>query len=274
MKTVNFLDGTAVPIIGQGTYQMGLDKSRRRQEVASLQLGIDLGLTCIDTAEIYGDGGAEEVVAEAIAGRREQVFVVSKIAPKHSRRERVPEACAASMRRLRVDVIDLYLLHWLVDTPLEETVEALEKLRAEGMIRLWGVSNLDVAEVEKLEGRDCAVNQVLYNPQERGIEFDLLPWSQEHDMPVMAYSPLGQSGPLIQQAVLREVARRHDATAAQVALAWGLRRPGVISIPKAATPEHVRSNAAALDLRLTQADLDRIDTAFPPPNEKKPLVIW
>lgn len=274
MRTVTLLDGTALPVLGQGTYQMGLDRSARAAEVAAVRLGIELGLTCIDTAEIYGDGGAEEVVAEAIAGQRDRAFVVSKVAPKNSKRERVPLACEASLRRLRIDLIDLYLLHWLVNTPLEETVEALEKLRAEGKIRLWGVSNLDVAEMEKLEGKECAANQVLYHPEERGIEFDLLPWCQERGIPVLAYSPLGQAGSLLKYEVLREIAREHDATPAQIALAWGLRQPGVISIPKAATPEHIRSNAAALDLRLTRADLDRIDAAFPPPNEKKRLVIW
>lgn len=274
MQEVTFNDGTAVPVLGQGTWQMGERRLRRSGEIAALQLGIDLGLSCIDTAEMYGDGGSERLVGEAIAGRREQVFLVTKVSGENANRLALPKSCEASLRRLRVEAIDLYLIHWRSEVPLHETVEAFEKLRAEGKIRRWGTSNFDLADLEEMGPGACAANQVLYQPETRGIEYDLLPWSQERGLPVMAYSPLGQARHLLRHKVLREIAREHEATPAQVALAWGLRQPGVISIPKAARAEHVRSNAAALALQLTKTDYERIDTAFPPPNEKQELVIW
>ncbi len=271
---MTFPDGTVVPSLGQGTYQMGVRRFRRRKEVAALRLGIDLGLTCIDTAEIYGDGGAERIVGEAIAGRREEVFLVTKMAAPNATREAMPKSCEASLRRLSVEVIDLYLVHWHGEVPLAETVEAFEKLRTEGKIRFWGTSNFDVADLEALDSQACAANQVLYHPEARGIEYDLLPWCQERALPLMIYSPLGQAGRLLRNRTVRAIAREHEATPAQVALAWGLRQPGVISIPKASRRKHIRSNAAARDLLLSAADLARMDAAFPPPNEKQPLVIW
>lgn len=274
MRTVKLADGTEVPVLGQGTWEMGRRWFRRRREIAALQTGIDLGMSCIDTAESYDDGGAERVVAEAIAGQRDRVFLVTKVSADRATRATIPEACAASLRRLQTDVIDLYLVHWRGDVPLEETVDAFEKLRAEGKIRHWGTSNFDVADLEALEPGRCAVNQVLYHPEARGIEYDLLPWSQARGLPTMAYSPIGQAGRLLRHQTLLEIARRHDATAAQVALAWGLRQPSVISIPKASRPRHVRANHAALELRLTLEDLRTIDAALPPPNEKQKLVIW
>lgn len=274
MKTVQLADGTAVPVLGQGTWEMGRRWFRRRREIDALKTGIDLGMTCIDTAESYDEGGAERVVADAIAGQRDRVFLVTKVSADRATRATIPEACAASLRRLRTDFIDLYLVHWRGDVPLAETVEAFEKLRAEGKIRHWGTSNFDVADLEALEPGRCAANQVLYHPEARGIEYDLLPWSQARGLPTMAYSPLGQGGWLLRHETLREIARRHEATAAQVALAWGLRQPGVISIPKASRPRHVRANRAALALRLTPVDLREIDAVLPPPNEKQQLVIW
>jgi diketogulonate reductase-like aldo/keto reductase len=274
MQKVTFADGTAVPVLGQGTWQMGERRFRRRREVAALQLGIDLGLTCIDTAEMYGDGGSERVVGEAIAGRRDQVFLVTKVSAPNASRRDMAKSCEASLRRLQVDAIDLYLVHWRGAVPLQETVEAFEKLRAEGKIKRWGTSNFDVADLDELGPGECASDQVLYQPETRGIEYDLLPWCQKRKLPVMAYSPLGRARHLLRHKVLREIAREHEATPAQIALAWGLRQPGVISIPKAARPEHVRSNAAALELQLTKEDYERIDAAFPPPNGKQELVIW
>lgn len=274
MQTVAFADGTEIPALGQGTYQMGVRSWRRRREIAALRLGLDLGLRCIDTAESYADGQAEQVVAEAIAGQREQAFLVTKLNADNGTCTRMPAACAGSLRRLRTDYIDLYLLHWRGAVPLEETVAAFEKLRGEGKILRWGVSNFDVADLEALGRGDCAANQVLYHPEARGIEYDLLPWCQERGLPLMIYSPLGQAGRLLRHPSLRAVARRHAATPAQIALAWGLRQPGVLSIPKAARPEHVRANAAALALSLTPDDLAEIDAALPPPNKKQELVIW
>ncbi len=273
MKTLNLADGTAVPILGQGTWRMGEGRDDRAREVAALQLGIDLGLTLIDTAEMYGEGAAEEVVGEAIAGRRERVFLATKVYPHNATKRGVPEACARSLRRLGTEMIDLYLLHWPGSTPLQETIEAFEKLRAEGKIQRWGVSNFDLKELEALEQTTCATDQVLYNLEARGIEFDLLPWCQEKGWPVMAYSPIGQGGDLLRHSALTGIARRHDVTPAQIALAWTLRRPQVIAIPKAAAPEHVRANAAAADLELTEQDLAELDSAFPPPTRKVPLAV-
>jgi diketogulonate reductase-like aldo/keto reductase len=271
MKRIRLRDGTELPAIGQGTYRMGENPSARAAEIAALRLGIELGLTLIDTAEMYGDGGAEEVVAEAIAGQRERVFVVTKVLPQNATRRGVPQACAGSLKRLRTNLIDLYLLHWSGSTPLSETITAFEKLRGEGKIRHWGVSNFDLDDLAALDRSGCATDQVLYNLESRGIEYDLLPWCQKHRLPVMAYSPVGHGRGLLRQAALTTIARRHQATAAQVALAWVLRQPNVIAIPKASALEHVRANAGAMELRLTQSDLAQLDTAFPPPNEKRPL---
>ncbi|EIK73303.1 oxidoreductase, aldo/keto reductase family [Pseudomonas synxantha BG33R] len=272
MRTID-LAGVPVPVIGQGTWRMGEDPSRRRAEVAALQLGIDEGLTLIDTAEMYGDGGAEEVVAEAIRGKRDQVFLVSKIYPHNASQKGVPRACEASLQRLGTDYIDLYLLHWRGQYPLEETVEAFERLREAGKIGRWGVSNFDVADLQELASPACATNQVLYNIEERGIEFDLLPWWQQHHLPLMAYCPIAQGGELLSSPTLKQIARRHEVTPAQVSLAWVLRQEGVIAIPKAVTPEHIRLNAAAAKLVLDEHDLDAIDRVFAAPKRKHPLAM-
>jgi diketogulonate reductase-like aldo/keto reductase len=273
MQMIRFADGTEVPAIGQGTWKMGEDAGEVRAEVAALRLGLDLGLTLIDTAEMYGEGGAEEVVAEAIDGRREQVFLVTKAYPHNASRARLPQALERSLRRLRTDVVDLYLLHWRGNVPLAETAEAMERLREQGKLRMWGVSNLDLDDLEELGGAlpACATDQVLYNLESRGVEFDLLPFCRRREMPVMAYSPIGQGGRMLRQRALAAVAARHGATPAQVALAWTIRGPGVVSIPKAADLDHVRENAAAARIRLTPQDLAELDAAFPPPRRKKPL---
>lgn len=277
MKTVRLPDGTTVQALGQGTWHMGEAASQRKAETDALRLGIDLGLTLIDTAEMYGEGGAEEVVGEAIAGRRDQVFVVSKVYPHNASRKGVPAACERSLMRLRTDRIDLYLLHWRGSIPLAETVEAFEALREAGKIRHWGVSNFDADDMEELAAlpaaAQCATNQVLYNAGTRGIEFDLLPWCRERAIPVMAYSPVGQGGRLLRSAALAKVAARYGITSAQAAIAWTLRQDGVISIPKASDPAHVRENAAVADLMLTEEDLTEIDRAHPPPKRKEALAI-
>jgi diketogulonate reductase-like aldo/keto reductase len=273
MKTVRLPDGTEVPALGQGTWRMGERGADRRAEADALRLGLDLGMTLVDTAEMYAEGGAEEVVAEAIAGRREEVFLVSKVYPHNASRTKLPRALDASLRRLRVERIDLYLLHWRGGVPLSETVEAMERAKAEGKIARWGVSNLDVDDLEELGAAlaDCATDQVLWNLEARGVEFDLLPFCAERGIPVMAYSPIGQGGGLLRHPALKRVAARHGATPAGVALAFVLARPGVIAIPKASDPAHVRQNAAARDLALTGEDLAELDAAFPPPRRKRPL---
>ena len=265
----------ALPPMGQGTWRMGERGSDRAVEADALRLGLDLGLSLIDTAEMYADGGAEEVVAAAMEGQRGRVFLVSKAYPQNAGRRSLPAACERSLRRLHTDCIDLYLLHWRGGTPLAETVEAFEALRAAGKIAAWGVSNFDVGDMEDLasaSGLGCSANQVLYNLENRGIEFDLLPWCREQAMPIMAYSPVGQGGALLRAPVLGAIAARHGATPAQVALAWTL-QPGVCAIPKAATAAHVRENAAALSLALTAEDRAVLDATFPPPRRKQPLGI-
>lgn len=264
----------AMPRLGIGTWHLGERRAARAGEVAALRLALDLGVSLIDTAEMYGGGGAEEVVGEAIAGRREGVFLVSKFYPHHAAPRELRAACEASLRRLGVDALDLYLLHWRGGVPLAGTVRTLEDLVAEGRIRGWGVSNFDVPDMEELfrvpGGAHCAANQVLYNLVRRGIEFDLLPWCRERGVEVMAYSPLDE-GRLVDHPGLATMAGRLGAPPAQVALAWTLREPGVASIPKAARLEHVRSNHAAAVLRLdgpARAELDRV---FPPPSRKRPL---
>lgn len=275
MTKLRLPDGTEVPTLGQGTWHMGERGARRREEAAALRLGLDLGMTLIDTAEMYGEGGAEEVVAEAIAGRREEVFLVSKVYPHNAGGRKLEAACERSLKRLRVEALDLYLLHWRGSIPLAETVEGFERLRAAGKIRRWGVSNLDVDDLEELGPAlaDCAANQVLYNLENRGIEYDLLPFCRQRGMPVMAYTPVGQGGALLRNRALAAVAARHGATPAQVAIAWTLRGPGVISIPKAADPEHLRQNARAREIVLTEQDQAELDAAFPPPKRKRPLAM-
>jgi diketogulonate reductase-like aldo/keto reductase len=275
MKTVQLPDGERVPALGQGTWGMGETKRANSDEVAALRLGIDLGMTLIDTAEMYGEGGAEEVVADAIDGQRERVFVVTKLYPHNASGTKLPKACERSLKRLRLDAIDLYLLHWRGSVPLAETVEAFEKLRVAGKIRHWGVSNFDVEDMKELlaieNGSACAANQVLYHVGKRAIESDLLPWSQKNKMPIMAYSPVGHGRGLLENPTLKKIAKRHDATPAQIALAWVLREPDVIAIPKASSEKHVRDNARSIDIELTKVDLADLDRAFPPPESKQPL---
>lgn len=255
---------------------MGERAQAARTEADALRLGIDLGMTLIDTAEMYADGGAERVVAKAIAGQRHKVFLVSKVLPDHATRAGTVAACEASLRRLNTDHLDLYLLHWRGAVPLAHTLEGLEALRVAGKIRRWGVSNLDIADMGALaalpEGGRCATNQVLYNLTQRGIEYDLLPWCRARGLPVMAYSPLDQ-GRLCKHPALAPVAARHGVGAAQIALAWLLRQPGVIVIPKAARAEHVRQNRAAADIALTEQDLAALERAFPPPRRAQPLAM-
>ncbi len=268
-------DSTPVARLGQGTWRMGEGARPRGQEADALRLGIELGMTLIDTAEMYADGGAEEVAAAAIAGQRDSVFLVSKVYPQNATRAGTAAACERSLRRLGTDCIDLYLLHWRGGTPLAETVAGFEALRQAGKIRHWGVSNLDTDEMEELaavaDGAACATDQVLYSLEARGPEVDLLPWCAGRAMPVMAYSPVGQGGKLLLNPALREVAKRHQATPAQVAIAWTLRLEHVISIPKASDPEHVRLNAGAAAITLDAEDLAALDAAFPPPRGKQRL---
>jgi diketogulonate reductase-like aldo/keto reductase len=272
LPTVKLPSGEKVPQLGQGTWHMGESGRRRGDEVAALKLGIDLGLTLIDTAELYAD--AELVVAEAIKGRRDECFIVTKVLPENSTRARTIAACERSLKRLNTDRIDLYLLHWRGRPRLEETLSAFEALMSAGAIRYWGVSNFDVGDMEELfalpGGDACATNQVLYNLRRRGIEAGLLPWCGERGVPIQAYSPIEQ-GRLLRDRVLTGVAIRHRATTAQIALAWVLRQPDMMVIPKAATLEHVRENRAALDIELTAQDLAELDRAFPPPAGPRPL---
>ena len=298
MKTFRLPDGHEVPALGQGTWRMGEDKSRRADEAAALRLGIDLGMTLIDTAEMYGEGEAEKVVAEAIKGQRDRVFIVTKVYPHNATRTEMPKACERSLKRLRIDSIDLYLLHWRENnTRLAEAVETFERLLSAGKIRWWGVSNFDVDDMKELlvlshtspcqvaaiapnrrrassvARPRCSANQVLYNLENRGIEFDLLPWSEAKNIPIMAYAPVGHGRGLLQNATLRKIADRHGETPAQIALAWVLARPKVVAIPKATNPDHVRDNAAASEIRLTIQDRAELDDAFPPPRSKQPLAM-
>jgi diketogulonate reductase-like aldo/keto reductase len=272
MHTLEFA-GINVPVIGQGTWRMGEDRSAHQQEVAALRQGIELGMTLIDTAEMYAEGGAEKVVGEAIAGRRDHVFLVSKVYPHNASRQGIPQACERSLRRLGTDHIDVYLLHWRGRFALEETVEAFERLREDGKIGRWGVSNFDVDDLEELADTQCATNQVLYNLESRGIEFDLLPWCQQRRLPLMAYCPIGQGGPMLGHSTLKQIAARHGVTPAQVSLAWVLRQDGVIAIPKAVRPEHVQLNAQAAQLQLEAGDLEALDQAFQAPQRKQRLAM-
>lgn len=272
-KTVQLPGGEAVGALGQGTWYMGERADQRAAEVAALRAGLDLGIDLIDTAEMYGEGGAEEVVGEAITGRRNGVFLVSKVYPHNASRAGVVAACERSLRRLRTDRIDLYLLHWRGEHPLEETIAGFEALQQAGKIRHWGVSNFDVADMEELRtagGGACAANQVLYNPSRRGPEFDLLPWLSDAGIPAMAYSPIEQ-GRLPREGALGRIARKHGVDPFQVALAWVMRRPDVIAIPKATRIAHVEANARARDIVLDTEDLAEIDRDFPPPARKAEL---
>ena len=279
VKTVAFSGSRSIPAIGQGTWYMGEKASQRKTEVNALRAGIDLGLTLIDTAEMYAEGGAEEVVGEAIKGQRDKVYLVSKVYPWNAGGQKGQAACEASLRRLGTDRIDLYLLHWRGNVGLDETIALMNNLQQQGKIGRWGVSNLDIDDMQALwreeGGSACATNQVLYHLASRGIEYDLLPWCQQQNMPVMAYCPLAQAGRLrtglMNHPVVNEIARNHEATAAQILLAWVIRYKGVMAIPKAASIEHVKANAAALDITLTGEELRLLDNAFPAPEVKTPL---
>ena len=274
IPTITLKNGDRVPALGQGTWNMGESAARAADEVRALQHGIDLGMTLIDTAEMYGDGGAEKVVGKAIAGRRDAVYLVSKVLPFNASRAGTVKACEASLKRLQVERIDLYLLHWRGTHPFAATIDAMETLIDQGKIGAWGVSNLDLDDMQELleqdNGHHVQVNQVLYNLSRRGVEFDLLPFGAEQNIALMAYSPIEQ-GRILKDAALAAVAKRHGVTPAQVALAWTLRRPGVISIPKASTVQHVQDNRACLDLILDATDLAELDRAFAPPKKRRPL---
>jgi diketogulonate reductase-like aldo/keto reductase len=274
LPTVTLPGGERVPALGQGTWHMGEDRRRAAEEAAALRLGIELGLTLIDTAEMYGGGAAEEIVAEAARGLRDKLFIVSKVLPHNASRAGVVAACERSLKRLKTDRIDLYLLHWRGSVPFAETLAGFEDLRRAGKIRHHGVSNLDRREIEEWAGlpggASVAADQVLYNLSRRGPEWDLIPWCRARGVAVMAYTPLGQ-GQMLRDRTLAGIARRHAASPAQIALAWLLRREGTIVIPKAARLEHVRDNRAALEVRLDEEDLAALDRAFPPPKGKTAL---
>jgi diketogulonate reductase-like aldo/keto reductase len=276
VKHLTLSTGVTIPRLGLGTWRMGESRNVRPDEVAALKLGMDLGIRLIDTAEMYGDGGAEEIVGEAIAGRRDELYLVSKVYPHNATAKGTLAACERSLKRLRIDCLDLYLLHWPGSTPIAETVGAFERLVKDGKIRGWGVSNFDVDEMAELHGvasgRNCVSNQVLYHLASRGIEWQLLPDAQKSNTMIMAYSPLGQ-GSILKSKLLAEIATRLAVTPSAVALAWVLRQPGVIAIPKATNPDHVRANMAAQDLDLTPSDLAALDAAFPPPTRASSLEV-
>ena len=280
-RRVTLNDGTTLPALGQGTWYMGENEHNHKAEVKALQLGIELGMTLIDTAEMYGNGGAEKVVGDAIVNRRDKVFLVSKVYPHNSGLNKISTACENSLRRLGTDYLDLYLLHWRGSVPLAEVIEGMEKLKNEGKIRRWGVSNFDYNDMMELvdipNGRNCVTNQVLYHLGSRGIEFDLLPWQREQKMPIMAYSPIAQGGTLRKQlltdpAVL-DLAKKYNANPVQILLAWCIRSNDVIAIPKAANLEHVIENASAARIYIEKEDIDRLDQVFPKPHRKMPLDI-
>lgn len=274
MKHVTLPDGERVPALGMGTWNMGDDRASRAEEIATLRLGLDLGLRLIDTAEMYGEGLSEALIGEAIAGRRDEVFLVSKVYPHHAGRRDMAAACERSLRRLGTDRIDLYLLHWRGSVPLEETVQCLQALQREGKIRHYGVSNLDLSDMEELwgipGGDQVAVNQLLYNLGRRGIEWDLLPWLRERRVPVMAYSPIGQAS-LTRHPKLMRFAQAHGMTPAQVALAWLMASEDIIAIPKTSHRERLRENFGALAHTLTPEQLAELDRIFPPPAGPRPL---
>lgn len=258
---------TPLPVIGQGTWMMGESRSNREEEVAALNLGLDLGMNLIDTAEMYASGGAEEAVGEVLKRRRDEVFLVSKVLPQNASRKGTVKACEASLKRMNADVIDLYLLHWPGPEPLVDTIEAFRELRERGKIRHWGVSNFrmdDLHEAERIAPGENATNQVLYNLQRRGIEYDMAGWCRDNGVFVMAYSPLDQ-GRLERPQELADVAGRHGVTPEQAALAWTIRMGHFITIPKSSKPEHIRQNAEAARIKLTGPDLKKLDKAFPPP---------
>ncbi len=271
MRMIHLPSGESVPCLGQGTWFMGEDSGRYQKEIEALQHGIELGMRLIDTAEMYGNGAAEQLVGKAIQGRREQVILVSKVLPYHADFHGTQLAFEASLKRLKTEYIDIYLLHWRGNIPLEETIAAMTLLKQQGKIRHWGVSNFDVDDLQALEqeidAQQLATNQVLYNLTRRGIEFDLLPYSQQHNLPTMAYSPIEQ-GRLLRHPVLCEIGKALGKTPAQIALAWVLLHTNIIAIPKASHHLHVAQNYAALDIQFSEEQLVSLDNAFPPPKQK------
>ncbi len=276
IPTTELPSGESVPILGQGTWGMGEDPRKRKQEVAALQEGLDLGMTLIDTAEMYGDGGAEEIVGEAVGERRAEVFIVTKFYPQNASPTRMVAACDRSLKRLKAEYIDLYLLHWRGSIPLHQTLDGFDTLLRSRKIRNWGVSNFDLSDMKELVslpgGSRVTTNQVLYNLQTRGIEGNVLPWCREHNIPIMAYSPLGQ-GRLLKHRRLKTIAERTQATPAQITLAWVLSHRGIIAIPKTSRLEHLKENYGALELHLDKTDLQELDETFPPPKGPTPLEI-
>ncbi|AUX76904.1 MULTISPECIES: aldo/keto reductase [Sinorhizobium] len=276
IPTTTFPDGRKVPVLGQGTWRMGENRTTAADEIRSLQIGLDLGMTLIDTAEMYGNGGSERIVGEAVRGRRDEAFIVSKVLPSNASRSGTIAACERSLRHLGTDRVDLYLLHWRGGYPLAETLAAFEELKRDGKIVAWGVSNFDVDDMEELisvpGGGSVAANQVLYNLGRRGIEYDLLPWCRDRSVPIMAYSPLDE-GRLLHDADLVHIAKAHQATPAQVALAFLKTRAGVISIPKTGSAERARENRDAMDIHLTAENLAELDRIFPPPRRKMRLEV-
>ena len=276
MKTLQLKSGREIPLLGQGTWRMGERASQKQAEINALKLGIDLGMTLIDTAEMYGEGGAEEIVAEAIASCREQIYLVSKFYPYNASYDGLIAACDRSLSRLKTDYLDLYLLHWRGSVPLSETLEGLQHLQQAGKILDYGVSNFDTDDMEEAEsipgGDNIVTNQVLYNLMRRGIEWDLLPWCKERKIPIMAYSPVEQRA-FVDNARLKDIAAQHNATTTQIALSWLLHQDNIIAIPKAVNPDHVRENHSALDIKLTPEDLQQLDRAFQPPSRKMSLAM-
>jgi diketogulonate reductase-like aldo/keto reductase len=276
MRTITLPGGESIPVLGIGTWNIGERRQKRRDEIAALRLAVELGMTVVDTAEMYGDGAAEALIAEALGDQRDRIFLVSKVLPQHATARGTIAACEASLKRLNTDRLDVYLLHWRGSVPLEQTLDAFNTLKRDGKIRYWGVSNFDTDDMTELEskvssaGSPAATNQVLYNLTRRGIEFDLLPWSRSRGVPIMAYSPLEQ-GRLARNKTLRAIADRMTVAPLQVALAWVLQQPGVMTIPKAGHVDHVRENRQALDIRLSAEDHAALDAVFPPPRRKIPL---
>jgi diketogulonate reductase-like aldo/keto reductase len=274
IRTLQLPSGRAIPALGQGTVRMGDDPGKRKDEVAAIQLGLDLGSVLIDTAEMYAEGGAEKVVGEAINGRRDRVFLNSKVLPENATRDGTVAACERSLQRLKTDYLDLYLLHWREDVPLEETLDALQALKRAGKIRDYGVSNFEPSDMEDARalpgGDEIVTNQVFYNLSHRGVEWDLLPWCRMRGLPVMAYSPLDE-GKLARSRKLTAIAKRHGVSKAQIALAWLLGQEGIVVFPKASNPDHVRENHAALHIKLSDEDLKELDQSFRPPRKKVKL---
>jgi diketogulonate reductase-like aldo/keto reductase len=274
MRSLQLPSGQTIPVLGMGTWRMGESNRSRQSEQDALRYGLDLGLSLIDTAEMYGEGGAEEVIAPVVADRRSDVFLVSKVYPHNASKRGAIAACERSLQRLKTDYLDLYLLHWRGSFPLAETLEAFQTLQQAGKIRSYGVSNFDVADMEEAislpGGKAIATNQVLYNLTRRGIEFTLLPWCRQQHIPIMAYSPIEQ-GRLLNHRTLKTIAQEREVTTAQVAIAWLLHQEDTIVIPKSSRIEHVKQNYAALDLKLSEAELGMLDEAFPPPKRTVPL---